>query len=154
MSPPPAATEFIFSLLRTSAGLEYVVDFIGKHLELTANEWRTLRAFGATSEGLTVPHAARKIGLTRQGVQRLAGSLAERGFIRFEDNEFHAKSRRAVLTSEGREAFRQGIAIELEVTHRLMGDFGDDEIRVATNVLEKLRKRFKIDHAVVPPSRE
>jgi DNA-binding MarR family transcriptional regulator len=152
MPSSPAAADLIFSLLRTNTGLELIVGLIAAPLGLSANEWRTIRVIGAAGDGLTVPHVAGKLGFTRQGVQRLSATLKERGFIRFEDNEFHAKSRRAVLTAPGREAFRQGIANELAVAHRFMADFGDDEIRVATRLTEKLMKRFKMEHAelVVP----
>jgi DNA-binding MarR family transcriptional regulator len=153
MSSSPAAAEFIFSLLRTSTGLERVVGEIAAPLDLSGNEWRALRLIGDAAEGITVPHVARLLGLTRQGVRRLAADLGARGLIRFEDNEFHAKSRRALLTPVGRENFRQGMANELDVVHRYMGEVGDDEVRTATRLLEKLRKRFKIEHAEVshPP---
>jgi len=60
--------------------------------------WEVLVAIGA---GRTVPTIARRMGLTRQSVQRVADLLAEARLARFEPNPDHRRSPILRATEEG-----------------------------------------------------
>lgn len=67
----------------------------------TQARWQLLSVIG--DEALTVPQAARRLGVTRQGVQRVANELAAAGLAEFQPNPDHRTSPLLALTGTGRE---------------------------------------------------
>jgi DNA-binding MarR family transcriptional regulator len=66
----------------------------------TGARWKVLSA--ASVGGQTVAQLARRLGLARQSVQRVADALEEDGLLRYEDNPDHSRAPHVVLTQEGR----------------------------------------------------
>lgn len=64
--------------------------------------WQVMRA--ASADPRTVPQIARRLGVTRQNVQRIADVLVAEGVATFEPNPDHRASPFLVLTSRGRDA--------------------------------------------------
>ena len=60
--------------------------------------WEVLMAIGS---GRTVPQIARRMGMARQSVQRIADLLAEARLVRFEPNPDHRRSPLLRTTEEG-----------------------------------------------------
>jgi len=60
--------------------------------------WEVLMAIGS---GRTVPQIARRMGMARQSVQRIADLLAEARLVRFEANPDHRRSPILRPTEEG-----------------------------------------------------
>lgn len=67
----------------------------------TQARWQTL--WTAASGSFSVPQIARRLGVTRQSVQRLATELAEEGMVTFETNPDHKRSPIVALTTTGRD---------------------------------------------------
>jgi DNA-binding MarR family transcriptional regulator len=65
------------------------------------SRWQVLAAL--LPGDLTVPQIARRLGVTRQNVQRLADILSEQGLVRFVTNPDHKRSSRLTLTKQGRD---------------------------------------------------
>ncbi|MFE6648129.1 MarR family winged helix-turn-helix transcriptional regulator [Nocardioides sp. NPDC057772] len=55
----------------------------------------------AAGDRTTVPDIARKLGLQRQSVQRVADELVREGLARYEENPRHRRSPLLVTTAEG-----------------------------------------------------
>jgi DNA-binding MarR family transcriptional regulator len=68
----------------------------------TQGRWQVMSA--ASTEAKTVPQLARRLGVTRQNVQRIADLLVADGLARFADNPDHRTSPHLVLTGPGRRA--------------------------------------------------
>ncbi len=66
----------------------------------TQARWQLLSA--VSGEGLPVPAAARRLGVTRQAVQRVANDLVAEGLADFTTNPEHRTSPILELTSTGR----------------------------------------------------
>lgn len=66
----------------------------------TQARWQTLWTIETSS--LTVPQIGRRLGVTRQSVQRLANELASEGLVTFADNPDHRTSPLVQLTDHGR----------------------------------------------------
>jgi DNA-binding MarR family transcriptional regulator len=58
----------------------------------------------------TVPTVARRLGLARQSVQRVADDLVAAGLVERSDNPDHQHSPRLVLTATGRSTLQKIIA--------------------------------------------
>jgi DNA-binding MarR family transcriptional regulator len=69
----------------------------------TQAEWQVL-SVASTEPPLTVAQAARRLGITRQAVQRTVNNLVEAGELTFTDNPDHKRSPRVELTKRGRES--------------------------------------------------
>jgi len=68
----------------------------------TQARWQVL---SVCSDGhWTVPDAARRLGVTRQAVQRVADLLVEDGLVYYEANPAHLRSPHVRLTAAGRAA--------------------------------------------------
>ncbi|GAA0915281.1 MarR family winged helix-turn-helix transcriptional regulator [Virgisporangium aurantiacum] len=63
-----------------------------------------LQAALAVEPAATVPDIARRLGLHRQGVQRIADELVTEGLGRYDDNPRHRVSKLFVVTDRGRAA--------------------------------------------------
>ena len=96
---------------------------VAKMVGQTQARWQVLSA--ASGEPRTVPQIARRLGVTRQGVQRLADLLARDGLARFETNPDHKTSPYLVLTTKGRATLAQ-LSDAAARAHRLTADRLDD----------------------------
>ena len=67
----------------------------------TQARWQLLSVI--CDEALTVPQAARRLGVTRQGVQRVANELVVAGLAEFQSNPDHRTSPLLALTNDGRD---------------------------------------------------
>jgi DNA-binding MarR family transcriptional regulator len=73
---------------------------IARSVGQTQARWQVLSA--ASAEPKSVPQIARRLGVTRQGVQRLANALVADGSATFVSNPDHRSSPHLVLTESGR----------------------------------------------------
>jgi len=88
----------------------------------TQARWQVLRV--ASDGALTVAQIARRLGVSRQNVQRIADALVREGSAHYRDNRDHKGSPHLELTAEGRAAltqlsrgaagYRDALAAELE----------------------------------------
>jgi DNA-binding MarR family transcriptional regulator len=72
----------------------------------TQARWQVLSA-ASGDIALSVPRIARRLGLSRQAVQRIADLLVEEGLTIFADNPDHKSSPHLVLTDAGRDTLAQ-----------------------------------------------
>lgn len=63
-----------------------------------------------SDQAFTVPAIARRLGLTRQSVQRVADELVDEGVVKRSGNPDHQRSPLLALTTEGRETLRKIVA--------------------------------------------
>jgi len=75
---------------------------IAQAIGQTQARWQVMSA--ASAEPKTVPQIARRLGVTRQNVQRIADLLVKENWASFEDNPDHRASPHFVLTRRGRDA--------------------------------------------------
>ena len=91
--------------------------------------WQVMSA--ASGGTLTVPQIARRLGVTRQNVQRIANVLVSEGCATFEENPDHQSSPHLVLNERGQTALAQLTEVALEHhagLARRLGATGVDEV--------------------------
>ncbi|MEV6997771.1 MarR family winged helix-turn-helix transcriptional regulator [Streptomyces sp. NPDC093982] len=102
----------------------------------TQARWQLLSVASGTP--LTVAQAARRLGVARQGVQRLANDLANESLIAFRLNPDHRSSPLLELTPTGRRVL-DGITVRAAEAHRrLAADIPADEIAAARELLRRV----------------
>ncbi|MEY9929784.1 DNA-binding MarR family transcriptional regulator [Catenulispora sp. GP43] len=103
---------------------------------LTQARWQVLSV--ASEDPLTVPQAARRLGVSRQNVQRVANDLVELEFAAFAPNPDHRSSPLLTLTSRGRESLARVTARAAALHAALFADISDEEIRSTRASLRRL----------------
>ncbi|MEY9892753.1 DNA-binding MarR family transcriptional regulator [Catenulispora sp. MAP5-51] len=103
---------------------------------LTQARWQVLSV--ASEDPLTVPKAARRLGVSRQNVQRVANDLVELELAAFVPNPDHRSSPLLTLTSRGRESLARVTARAAALHATLFADISDEEIRTTRASLRRL----------------
>ncbi|MGH8670106.1 MAG: MarR family winged helix-turn-helix transcriptional regulator [Burkholderiales bacterium] len=101
----PAAQRFawlIADIYELAGELERCGDALAKAAGQSGARWKVLSA--ASVGGQTVAQLARRLGLTRQSVQRVADILEEDGLVRYEPNPDHQRSPKVTLSQHGEQA--------------------------------------------------
>lgn len=93
-------TELALLTLRLNGVLLRAADELVADLGLTGSRWQVLAEIREAPA--TVAHLARRLGLTRQSVQRSADRLVTDGLARFVANPHHKRSPLLGVTGEGR----------------------------------------------------
>ncbi|MFE5891100.1 MarR family winged helix-turn-helix transcriptional regulator [Streptomyces sp. NPDC056462] len=102
----------------------------------TQARWQLLSVASGTP--LTVAQAARRLGVARQGVQRLANDLASESLVDFRPNPEHRSSPLLELTPTGRRVLDEITVRAAEVHRRLAADIPADEITAARELLRRV----------------
>jgi DNA-binding MarR family transcriptional regulator len=91
----------------------------------------------------TVPAIARRLGVTRQAVQRIADLLVADGLVALDDNPGHRRSPHVRLTAEGRAVLTAIVAEartwDADVANGLSDADIDEARRVLRTVLDGIR---------------
>lgn len=97
-----AFATFAISVLRLAGHLQNAGDALAKPAGQTSARWQVLAA--ADHAPMSVADAGRVLGMTRQGVQRIADLLEKDGLIHYAENPAHQRAKLMVLTEEGKAA--------------------------------------------------
>ena len=102
----------------------------------TQARWQVMSVI---SEGeWTVPDVARRLGVARQGVQRIADELASEGLACFETNPKHRRSPHLCLTEEGRRTLATITALARRHNQKIIKLLTAGELAAARDVLRRI----------------
>jgi DNA-binding MarR family transcriptional regulator len=140
-----AFTELILEIFQFNGRLLAAGDRLAKPLGLTSARWQVLGAIEAQT--LSVAQIARKMGLARQNVQRLADALEKERIVEYVPNPDHKRAKLVRLTERGRSALKKlGLRQELWA-NGTASHVSASEIQTAIDVVKKLRTRLEADRA-------
>ncbi|MFJ8161708.1 MarR family winged helix-turn-helix transcriptional regulator [Streptomyces sp. NPDC096136] len=105
---------------------------------LTAAWWQVLGA--VLTEPLPVAGIARRMGITRQSVQRVADLLAAEGLAEYVPNPAHRRAKLLRPTQEGRAAIARIDPGHAELAARLAALLGETAFAEAAATLERLSR--------------
>lgn len=91
-----------------------------------------------SGDATSVPRAARRLGVSRQGVQRIANNLVDDGLAQWRPNPDHRSSPLLELTAAGRRALSSITDRASAAQRSLTADIEADDIRTARKVLQRL----------------
>lgn len=117
-------------------------DRLTKPLGLTSSRWQVLGAI--ETQSLSVAQIARKMGLARQNVQRLADVLEKERIVEYAPNPDHKRAKLVCLTSRGRTATRKLGLLQEQWANEIASGVSAPEIRAALDVVRKLRSRLTL----------
>jgi DNA-binding MarR family transcriptional regulator len=98
-------TEVIVTTFRLNRSLLDVAEGLAADGEITAAWWQVMG--GILDEPHTIPEIGRRMGMTRQAVQRVAHLLVDRGLAEYRPNPNHRRSNLLACTKTGYWAIRR-----------------------------------------------
>jgi DNA-binding MarR family transcriptional regulator len=115
---------------------------------LTAAWWQVLG--GILDEPRSVAGIARQMGMTRQGVLRVADLLVERGLAEYLPNPAHRRAKLLACTEAGYWAIRRISLVQRPWAARVGAELGADDLRMALTVVRRLVAVLEADHPTGP----
>lgn len=133
-------TEIILKTFSLNGELVEFGNSICEEYSLTSSRWKVLGA--ASEQDRTVPQIARRMGLTRQSVQRIVTELINDGFITRIENPDHTSSPLLSLTKKGRSILKKINTKYYLNLENWAKDFPHDELEITIKTLEKLSSQL------------
>jgi DNA-binding MarR family transcriptional regulator len=140
--PPPQSeagavlTDVILTTFRLNGRLMDVAQEFAVEGGITAAWWQVLG--GVLDEPRTVAEIGRRMGMTRQGVQRVADLLVERGLAEYRPNPAHRRAKLLACTEAGYWAIRRIALVVVPWGNRIGAEVGADELRSALATMRHL----------------
>jgi DNA-binding MarR family transcriptional regulator len=140
--PPPHTeaggllTDVIIATFRLNGRLLEVAQQLAAEGGLTAAWWQVLG--GVLDQPRTVAEVGRRMGMTRQGVQRVADLLVERGLAEYRPNPSHRRAKLLACTEAGYWAVRQVTLVQHPWSNRIGAEIGTDDLRGALATMQLL----------------
>jgi len=138
-------------LFETASAMRRDGEAIARTAGQSQARWQVM--WVASTGALTVPAIARRLGITRQGVQRVADDLVRAGLASYAPNPDHVKSPLLLLTDRGQDVLTRinDAAAERNLhLHRLVGSTDVRELRA---LLGKLRTALNGEDRSSPNAR-
>jgi len=142
-------TDVIITTFQLNARLLDAAQVLAAAGDLTAAWWQVLG--GVIDQPRTVADIGRTMGMTRQGVQRVADLLVDRGLAEYLPNPAHRRAKLLACTPSGYWAIRQISLVQHPWSDRIGGAFDVGELRAALATLQRLRTVLDADRPIPAP---
>ncbi len=130
------AGRLVADVVEAAGAIRRLGDAMASEVGQTQARWQVLSVL---SEGdWTVSRAARRLGITRQSVQRVVDLLLDEGLLAAERNPDHARSSLIRLTPEGERTLATITAVSDPWQERLGKQLTLEDLRTARRVLAAL----------------
>jgi DNA-binding MarR family transcriptional regulator len=150
--PPPQTesgallTDVILTTFRLNARLLEAAQELAANGGLTAAWWQVLG--GILDQPRTVAAIGRRMGMTRQGVQRVADLLVAHHLAEYRPNPAHRRAKLLACTEAGYWAIRRISFVAHPFSDRIGAQLATDELR---NTLTTMRRLVALLEADQPP---
>ena len=142
-----ALTDVIIATFRLNGRL---MDFARQRAReggLTATEWQVLG--GVLDEPHSVAETGRRMGMTRQGVQRVADRVVERGLAEYRPNLAHRRAKLLACTDAGYWAIRQITLVQGPWADRIGAEIGASELQATLTTMRRMVAMLEAEEAAL-----
>jgi DNA-binding MarR family transcriptional regulator len=129
-------TDVILTTFRLNARLMEAAQELSANGGLTASWWQVLG--GVLDQPRSVAGIARRMGMTRQGVQRVADLLVERSLAEYRPNPDHRRAKLLACTEAGYWAIRRISLAAHPWGNRIGAEVGAEQLRSARETMRRL----------------
>jgi DNA-binding MarR family transcriptional regulator len=136
-----AFTQLILEVFRLNGRLLSAGDALTRPVGQTSARWQVLGALD--EEGRTVADIGRRMGLTRQSVQRTADLLEADGLVSYADNPAHQRAKLATLTSRGRATLDTITSRQIAWANRIANGLSEGDLQHAIRALRQVRQAME-----------
>jgi DNA-binding MarR family transcriptional regulator len=131
-----ALTDLILATFRLNRRLLDAAQRLAAEGEITAAAWQVLG--GVLDRPRTVADVGRRMGMTRQGVQRVADVLVERGLAEYRPNPAHRRAKLLACTEAGYWAIRRISIAQHPWADEIGSAIGMPDLRSALETMERI----------------
>jgi DNA-binding MarR family transcriptional regulator len=128
----------LFAVLHTSSVLEGRVEAKLSEIGLSLAKLAALHRLSEAGESLPLGQLAERLSCVKSNVTQLVDRLEADGLVSRASDANDRRSRLAVLTDAGREAYEKGRRIQIDVEDALFGTLTPDESATLHMLLGKL----------------
>ncbi|MXX16824.1 MAG: MarR family transcriptional regulator, partial [Gammaproteobacteria bacterium] len=136
-----ALTALILETFRLNGALLAAGNKLTKPMGMTSARWQVIGAIDRSRHSLSVAQIARRMGLARQGVQRIVNDLEELGFVVLEENIDHKRSPLVCISDKGAGVMGEIGKVQAAWVNELSDGFSEGQIVAALELLETVRER-------------
>ncbi len=129
-------SELTIAIFRLNGQMLAAGESIARPAGITVAWWQVLGA--VLHEPLSAPGIGRKIGITRQAVQRIVNRLVEENMLAYVPNPAHKRSPLLSPTEAGRSALASIRPGRSSFSQRIVDAFGHAELESLVSELERL----------------
>jgi DNA-binding MarR family transcriptional regulator len=142
------------TVFRLNGQLLAVAEELAQPVGLTAAWWQVLGT--VLSDPLSVADIARKVGLQRQSVQRVADLLVENGLAEYQPNPNHRRAKLLAPTDQGRAAVRRIGPSHAALAKRLANKLGTKNLQRVLDDLAQVSAALEalVEEPNASPARE
>jgi DNA-binding MarR family transcriptional regulator len=140
-----ALTELIIATFRLNGRLMEAAQEMAAEGDMTAAWWQVIG--GVLDEPRTVAEIGRRMGMTRQGVQRIADLLVQRGLAEYRPNPAHRRAKLLACTEAGYWAVRRISLVQHPWADRVGAAVGADDLRAALATIQRLTEVLESEAA-------
>lgn len=133
--PDDVWTQFALSIFNLNGLIVQAGDTITHAIGQSSARWQVL---GSVYEPQTVAEIARRLGLARQSVQRVADVLEREGLVVSKDHPTDRRTMLLELTPKGFEVLSKIYARQLEWSQRVMTKLNHEQVVAATTILQDI----------------
>ena len=134
-------TGLILETFRLNGSLLEAGNRITKPYGLTSARWQVMGALDLEGRPLTVSQIARRMGLTRQAVQRIVNDLAKLEMVDVKSNVDHKRAPLISVSRTGVEAMEKINAAQARWVNQLADGLSEKQISQAMRLLETVVER-------------
>ena len=137
-----ALTHLILALFQANGALLAAGNRLTKPFGLTSARWQVMGAIELAGRALTVAQIARRMGLSRQGVQRIVNDLVGREMVQAHDNIDHKRANLFALSPKGQKAMAKINDGQAEWVNHLSEGMNENHIKQALALLTSLSQKI------------
>jgi len=137
-----ALTRLILETFRLNGELLATGNQLTNPFGLTSARWQIMGPIFEDQKPMTVAQIARRMGLSRQGVQRIVNDLKKLGMVIFLDNPDHKRAPLISLSEAGRNVMIALNNAQTAWVNDLSKDLSESQIKQALTVMETVRQRL------------
>lgn len=137
-------TDIILEVFRLNGAMLDAGNQLTKPFGMTSARWQVMGAIELSGQTLTVAQIARRMGLSRQGVQRIVNDLVKNGLLVLKPNLDHKRSALVSITAKGQKAMAKIGAAQITWVNQLSADLSYRQLTQALKVLRAVRDRSEM----------
>jgi DNA-binding MarR family transcriptional regulator len=136
-------TDIVLTTFRLNARLMEVAQDLAIEGGLTAAWWQVLG--GVLDQPRSVAEIGRRMGMSRQGVQRVADVLVEHQLAEYHPNPAHRRAKLLACTEAGHWAIRRISLVQRPWADRIGAEVDADELRTVLKTMHRLAAAIEAD---------
>ena len=134
-------TDLVLEIFQLNGALIDAGNAITRPHGLTSARWQVMGAIDLAGSPLTVSQIARRMGLSRQAVQRIVNDLRGLSMISLETNLDHKRAPLVSLSKEGAKILKSVDQAQIEWINQLSDGVSKNRVDDALEILKAIRSR-------------